>query len=347
MIRKSAICILAVLATLALASCVPSKAAIDYTMSEGIIWPGPPEKPRIKYLWSLSLLIGGEGTNQFIRFVAGDVEYDISDPRNSDALIYPQGVFVDSKNILYVADPGASRVSIINLETMDTSNITKAGSIYLAAPIGVVASSDGKIYATDADLAKVAMFNEKGKLIKFFDGDFKRPTGLAINESEGLIYVTDTWAHTIYVYGLDGTRRGAIGQSGEGPGELNYPTHVTVDKDGLIYVSDTLNFRVQIFRPSGELVNSFGVIGDSFDTFDKIKGIAVDTEGHIYVSDGAQNMIKVFDKEGRLLLFFGEKGRFYGRFDLPGGMFIDSSNRIFVADTLNMRLQVFQFLGGD
>lgn len=347
MIRISTRYILAVLAALLLVSCAPSKAAIDYTMSEGIIWPGPPEKPRIKYLWSLRFLAGGEGTNQFIKFVAGDVDYDISDPGNSDVLIYPHGVFVDSKDVLYIADSGAARISVINLNTMDTFNITMARGIHLAAPIGVVASTDGKIYATDADLAAVAIFNEKGKFMKFFEGKFKRPTGLAINQSEGLIYVTDTWAHTIYVYGLDGTRRGAIGQRGEGPGKLNYPTHVFVDKDGLIYVSDTLNFRVQIFRPSGDLVNSFGVIGDSFDTFDKIKGIAVDTEGHIYVADGAQNMIKIFDKEGRLLLFFGEKGSFYGNFDLPAGIFIDSNNRIYVADSLNMRLQVFQFLGGD
>jgi sugar lactone lactonase YvrE len=230
---------------------------------------------------------------------------------------------------------------------MDTVNITRAGGLYLATPIGVVASPDGRIYATDADLANVAMFNEKGKFIKFFEGGFKRPTGLAINPSEGLVYVSDTWAHVIYVYGLDGTRRGTIGQRGEGPGNLNYPTHVFVDNDGLIYVSDTLNFRVQIFKPSGELVNSFGVLGESFDKFDKIKGIAVDTEGHIYVSDAAQNMVKIFDKEGRLLLFFGKKGHFYGHFDLPAGIFIDSRNRIYVADSLNMRLQVFQFLGGD
>jgi DNA-binding beta-propeller fold protein YncE len=345
--RTAVICMLAVLGALSLASCVPSKAAIDYTMSEGIIWPGPPEKPRIKYLWSLRLVTGGEGSNQFIRFIAGDVEYDISDPRNSDALIYPHGVFVDSKDILYIADPGASRVSVINLQTMDTVNITRAGGLYFAAPIGVVASPDGRIYVTDADIANVAMFDEKGKFIKFFEGGFKRPTGLAINPSEGLVYVSDTWAHVIYVYGLDGTRRGTIGQRGEGPGNLNYPTHVFVDNDGLIYVSDTLNFRVQIFKPSGELVNSFGVLGESFDKFDKIKGIAVDTEGHIYVSDAAQNMVKIFDKEGRLLLFFGKKGHFYGHFDRPAGIFIDSRNRIYVADSLNMRLQVFQFLGGD
>lgn len=346
-IKKAALWTLAAVAAASVASCVPSKAAIDRTMSESIIWPGPPEKPRIQYLWSLRFVTGGEKGSRFMKLVAGEVQHDISDPQQSDTLISPHGVFVDQRQNLYIADPGAGRVSVINLETMDSFNITHAGSYPLAAPIGVVASPDGRIFVSDADLATVAVFNEKGKFIEFLEGEFKRPTGLALDAGRGIVYVADTWAHTIYKYGLDGTRMGSIGHKGEKPGELHYPTHIYADSEGLLYVADTLNFRIQIFGPDGTLVKAFGVIGDSYDTFDKVKGIAVDTEGHIYVTDSAQNMVKIFDREGRLLLFFGEPGRFYGQFDLPAGIFIDSRNRIYVADNMNMRLQAFQFLGGD
>jgi DNA-binding beta-propeller fold protein YncE len=347
MMRVLALCFLAALTAVFTGACAPSKGAIDYTMSEGIIYPGPPEKPRIKYLWSLRRVSGGAGPSKFMRLVAGDVDYDISDPQNSDVLVMPQSVFVDDREILYIADPGAGRVSVIDLKSMDSFNIKRAGGGSLVTPIGVVVSPDGRVYVSDADLARVAVFNEKGKFMKFFSGEFKRPTGLAINAAEKLIYVADTWEHMVYVYGFDGTRKGSIGQRGEGPGKLNYPTHISVDADGLIYVSDTLNFRVQMFSPSGKFLNEFGIVGDSYGTFDKIKGIAVDTEGHIYVADAAQDMVKIFDKQGRLLLFFGKKGHFYGNFYLPAGIFIDSKDRIYVADSLNMRLQVFQFLGGD
>ncbi len=340
-------CLAAVLMAVLATACAPSRAAIDYTMSEGIVWPGQPEKPRIKYLWSLQRVEGGEGPGKFARFVAGDIGYDASAPQYSDVLVAPHGVFVDDREVLYVADPGAKRVTVVNLKDMKSFNITRAGGMSLMTPIGVVVSPDGRVYVSDADLAKVAVFNEKGKFMKFFGGEFKRPTGLAINAAEELIYVADTWEHMVYVYGFDGTRKGSIGQRGEGPGKLNYPTHISVDADGLLYVSDTLNFRIQIFSPTGKLLNTFGLIGDSFDTFDKIKGIAVDTEGHIYVVDSAQDMVKIYNREGELLLFFGKTGQYYGDFNLPAGIYIDANDRIYIADSMNMRLQAFQFLGGD
>lgn len=329
-------------------SCTHSRAVIDYTMSEGIIWPGPPEKPRIKYLWSLQRVRGAEKKGKLLRVLAGDAETgDYADPRDSDLLVNPHGIFVDEKDVLYVTDTGALRVNVIDLNTMDSFVIRKAGEAYFSAPIGVVSGPDGRIYVTDADLAAVAVYNKNGKFLSVFEGGMKRPTGLAINSSEGIVYVADTWGHAVYLYDLDGKRLGSIGRRGEGPGALNYPTHIWVDRNGMLYVSDTLNFRVQVFSKSGEPVTSFGLAGDAFGSFDKLKGIAVDSVGHIYVTDSAQDMIKIFNREGRLLLFFGQKGTRRGNFYLPAGIYIDGKERIFVADSLNGRVQAFQFLGGD
>ena len=332
---------------LTMVSCAKSKAFIDFTMSERIIWPGPPEKPRIKYLWSLQRVSGGEGPGRLLRIIAGDPDYSNPDPTSSDLVVRPQGLFAGQDDILYIADPGASRVTIIDLKDMTSFNIKSAGIIPLASPIGVVADQKGTIYVTDAELKTVLVFNKNGKFMSNFEGAFERPTGIAITPAADTIYVADTWGHVVYVYGLDGKRRGTISKRGEDPGKLNYPTHVAVDRDGFLYVSDTLNFKVQIFTSSGTFIRSFGVIGDSYDTFDKIKGISVDSEGHIYIADSAQDMIKIYDREGRLLLFFGKKGHQYGMFSLPTGIYVDSRDRIFVADSQNRRIQAFKFLGGD
>jgi DNA-binding beta-propeller fold protein YncE len=332
---------------MSLASCAKSRAAIDYTMTEGIIWPGPPERPRIKYLWSLQRVSGGEGMSKMLRYITGDTGFEVNDPRASNLLIRPHGIYVDKSDNLYIVDTGVPRVSVVNLTNMNSFNIDSAGKLPLLSPIGVVADLDGRIYITDAGYRTVMVFNGKGKLVSSFDGDFRRPTGIAINHDEGAIYVADTWAHAIYIYGLDGRRRGVIGSRGEGPGKLNYPTHISVGGDGFLYVSDTLNFRVQVFTGKGEFINAFGLIGDSYNTFDKIKGIALDSEGHVYVADSAQDMIKIYNNKGQMLLYFGGKGSGYGYFSLPTGIFIDDSDRIFVSDSLYRRIQVFQFLGGD
>lgn len=338
---------LAISVLLTMTSCsTKSVAAIDFTMSEGIVWPGEPEKPRVMYLWSLQRVMGAEGVSKLVRFVAGGGEFDMEDPRNSDLLMAPHGLFADSEDTLYVADTGGSRVCIINLQNGESRFIYEMGSEPLMAPISVVVDGRKNIYVSDADLGKVGMYSFKGKFIRHFEGPFKRPTGMAISP-DNYIYIVDTWDHKIYKHTLEGRRVGSFGELGEEPGKMKYPTHLTVDSRGYLYVSDSLNFRIQIFTPTGNMVNTFGIAGDSFGTFDKIKGIAVDNQGHIYIVDSAKDMIQIYDKEGRLLLYFGKAGSFYGDFMIPTGIFIDSKNRIYVSDSFNMRVQAFQFLGGD
>jgi DNA-binding beta-propeller fold protein YncE len=317
-------------------------------MAEGIVWPGSPEKPRVLYLWSLREVSRSGGAGAALRFLAGPGEGSADDsPRDSDVLVRPSGVFVDDKDRMYIADTGALRVLVVDLNSMEALQIDNADDFPLFSPVGVVADRAGQIYVTDSSLGAVLVFDSEGRYLRKFEGAFKRPTGIAINPDAGLIYVADTWAHTVYICDLAGRRVGAIGTRGGGPGEFNYPTYVALDRDGYLYVSDTLNFRFQIFTPRGGFVGAFGLIGDSFLTFDKIKGIAVDSEGHIYVADSGQDMVKIYDREGRLLLFFGEKGHFYGQFFLPAGLFIDKEDRIFVADSINQRIQAFKYLRED
>ncbi len=322
-----------------------SKASLDMTMNQDIVWPGIPEEPRIQYLWSLSQVAGGEGGG-LLEYLAGGEDLSLTGARYSDYLVSPHGLYVGQSNKLYVTDTGAGRISVIDLESMESFNILGDRDFMLATPIGVVADLEGNIYVSDASLRRVVVFSYRGKFKRFLEGTFERPTGLAIDTSVDRIYVADTWAHVIHVYTLEGSRLFSIGEGGQGDEKLNYPTHISLDADGNLYVADTLNFKVKVFSPEGILKKSFGLVGDSYGSFDKIKGIAVDTDGHIYVTDSAQDLVKIFDMEGRLLLFFGGKGGFYGRFAHPAGIFIDSTDRVFVADMLNKRVQAFQFLGG-
>lgn len=326
-------------------SCAPSKAYIDRSAAAQILWPGPPEKPRIKYLWSISQVAAtAEGKRNLTDFILGDFAEDVTDPRTSNVLMRPFGVFVDSRERLYVADPGAFRVTVIDLKTADVLNITDAKGEDFLSPIGVVADTMGRIYASDSELRKVFIFDEKGKLLSQLGGDFRRPTCLAIDLKNSKLYVSDTLEHKVFVYSLEGKRTGSIGGHGSLPGEFNYPTHLFVDKDGLLYVTDSMNFRVEIFSPEGKFFTSVGSHGDTNSNLDKPKGIAADASGNIYVVDSINDRVKIFDRQGNLLLFFGEKGGNFGEFWLPSGIFIDNKNTIYVADTYNMRVQAFQFL---
>ncbi|MCX7793695.1 MAG: 6-bladed beta-propeller [Thermodesulfovibrionales bacterium] len=315
---------------------------IDLTASGGILWPGEPEKPRIKYLWSL------QNVNYTEAAGALDILAGIDDPDNpkySPILLRPQGVYVDEKR-LYIADPGAGRITVIDRNNMRTFHILDADNEELQYPVSVVSDKAGNIYVSDPELKKVMIYSSRGRFVSFFEGEFLRPSGLGIDRQRNIIYVADTLGHKVYVYSTSGKRLGEIGGRGEGDGEFNYPGYLSVDRNGYLYVSDSLNFRIQIFGSDGRFIKKFGEPGNAYHTLDKPKGVAADSEGNIYVVDAGMDMVKIFNQEGRLLLFFGEKGHDYGKFYLPTGIFIDEQDVIYVADTINMRIQAFEFLGG-
>ncbi|NTU41795.1 MAG: 6-bladed beta-propeller [Nitrospirales bacterium] len=324
-------------------ACAPSKAYIDKTAEARIVWPGPPEKPRIQYEWSISSL--SEDRMAFINSVTGLSVEDASDPKTSDTLMRPYGVFVDQRERLYITDTGACRVAVVDLPTSEVMVIGEAKDVELLSPVAAVADPQGRIFVSDSTLRGVFVFDAKGDYLSRFDGEFSRPTGLAIDADRQRIYVADTPEHRVYIYNPEGKRTGTIGRAGSLPGEFNFPTHLFVDKDGILYVTDALNFRIQLFSPDGVLMGTVGSLGDASGNLEKPKGVATDSRGNIYIVDSLKDTIKIFDRAGNLLLFFGEKGQAPGEFWLPAGIFIDSKDRIYVADPYNMRVQSFRYIG--
>ncbi len=332
--------ILALFILYMVSSCAYNRVIIDRSAENKILWPGPPERPRIAYVWSISSVSKTGGS--LIDIFAGN-KGDITDPRESQTLLRPYSVFVDEENNLFIADPGAFRVTVVDLNNLNSFNILSANGKGFISPVGVV-SYKGKIYISDSMLRKVFIFNNKGKFIGSFKGNFIRPTCMAIDRKRKKIYLSDTLAHRIYIYDLDGNRESYIGKRGGGDGEFNFPTHLWVDDRGRLYVSDSMNFRVQVFSPDGKFLFKFGKLGKAYGHLEKPKGVATDSDGNIYVVDSINDTVKIFDRQGKLLLFFGEKGTYYGDFWLPSGIFI-AKDYIYVADTYNGRVQVFKYLG--
>src|SRR3990170_2763245 len=199
-------------------------------------------------------------------------------------------------------------------------------------------------FVTDSAAGKVFVFSPKGKFIKGFSAG-SRPTGIAINRTAGLVYVSDTVAHAVNIYTLEGKPAGSFGKLGTLEGEFNYQVDITIDRDGMVYVVDSMNFRIQIFDKDGRFNSSFGRHGDGTGDFSRPKGVAVDRDGNIYVADALFDTVQIFDRQGTFLLNFGSVGKTAGRFWLPSGLFIDDGNKIFVGDSYNSRVQVFEYLG--
>lgn len=297
-----------------------------------IVYPSPPDEPRIVYLKSF------KGMADIRKSTMLDSLLGI--PASSD-FVKPYGVYSVGDKI-YVADSQLPGVVIF-----DTKEQKIQVDRYFSMPIGIAAAPDGMYFVSDSKQQKVFGYDARGDL-KVAIGkkdEFKNPAGLALNAELGRLYIVDSLGHTVSVYSFAGEKLFQFGKDGSQDGEFHFPTNIAIDRrNGNVCVVDTQNFRVQIFDKDGKFIRKFGQLGDIMGTFSRPKGVGIDTEGHIYVADAAFDNFQIFDENGQLLMFIGGAGNAPGYFQLPAGMHVDEHDRIYIVDSFNKRVQIFQYL---
>lgn len=306
---------------------------------EPLVWPQEPAEPRIRFVKAVTrpsdLGIKRSFWNRLLRAIRGEDEV---------SFVRPSGV-VARDEIIYVADPGAQTLWVLDPEAHEFRQIQSAADEALISPVAVTLGPKGRVYVADSYLAKVFVFDANGSLHSVIvDGNFQRPAGVAYDTGTDRLYVADSAAHRVWVFTGAGMPLETIGERGGGDGRFNFPTHVAVDDEGTLYVTDALGFRIQKFARDGRFLSSFGHHGDASGDFAAPKGVAVDSEGHIYVVDALFDKVQIFSPGGDYLLGFGERGVGLGQFWLPASLFIDPGDRVYVADAFNQRIQIFEYL---
>jgi len=309
-----------------------------------IIWPKPPDIPRIRFVNSISkpddMNISEGAVKTIMNYLWGE---------KPSSIVSPHGIATDSEGRLYVVDSMMKMVIVYSSKENKHYSFPDDDTT-LVLPIDVAVHSKGIIFVSDSQEAVVKVFEDHGKRYagEIGRGFLQRPTGIAVNEETGELIVVDTLGSEILRYDIDTFQfKGRFGVEGKAQGMLHSPTNVTISSDGNIIVSDTLNFRIQVFSPDYTFQNAFGEPGNAPGYFSRPKGVASDSDGNIYVVDALFDNVQIFDRNGRHLMAFGGPGYEYGKFWLPSGIFIDSNDRIYVSDTFNKRVQVFQYMKGD
>jgi sugar lactone lactonase YvrE len=167
--------------------------------------------------------------------------------------INPTDIAIDSLDNVYVTEMFDSRIAKF---TSDGTFIKR----WNTAPIsrGIAVDSSDNIWVTSANIGNanylVQKFTPDGiQLIQWSsagnDG-VNIPTfngyGIAF-DSEGKLFIADTFNHRIQKYETNGTLITQFGISGTGDGEFNSPHDLAIDSQDKIFVSDTHNHRVQVF----------------------------------------------------------------------------------------------------
>jgi sugar lactone lactonase YvrE len=258
--------------------------------------------------------------------------------------VRPTGV-AEQDGVLYVADPGARTLRILDAPRRKDFAVSRAGDTPLASPVAVAPGPSGTVFLADSWHRKVFAIDRDGLLVRVVVAEgLSRPAALAYDATRDVLYVADSMAHQVLMFGADGRALGSIGANGLAPGEFNSPTHLALSREGVLFVTDALNFRVQSFDVDHRPQAAFGSHGDGAGDFAAPKGVGVDSRGRIYVADAMFDAVQVFRPDGRLLLGMGGQGTGPGQFWLPNGLYVDDTDRLFVADAYNRRIQVFRIL---
>jgi DNA-binding beta-propeller fold protein YncE len=304
-----------------------------------LVWPPPPDEPRIAYVQSISQPadagVKASMLHRLSNWVLGTRE-------DGGSLNRPFGIALDEAGDFCVTDTGANAVCYFDRAAKHWYRWEQVGGIHFASPVAV--AKEGKtLYVADSALAAIIVFDLDGNLLFRITEGLTRPTGLAISGDR--LLVADAAAHCIDIFDLRGKFLSRFGARGTGEGQFNFPTHVTSDSHGNIYVTDSMNSRVQVFDAKGSFERQIGGAGDGPGTFSRPKGVAVDGNGRAYVVDAMFGNVQIFDSTGQLLLDFGHPGAGPGEFWLPNGIAFGRDNHIYVADSYNGRVQVFKYVG--
>jgi len=325
-----------------------------------IVWPAPPDIARVKYMDYFA----GEKLPDFsakaekkksswMDKLAGSSASAGEDPLKGHFFMgEPHGMAVDSKGTLYVADSKVSVIFIINPETHDTQLIKNGADADFGLIVCLAIDDSDRLFVSDPEKSRVVVFNTQHKVEGIIQGGLKNPTGLAIDNENRFLYITDIGLDQVLVYDADTLQLlRTIGTSGKDhtlttPGDFAKPTGAAVDSDGNLYVADMLNARIEVFDADGNFIRTFGKRGDGPGYFAMPKGVAIDSDGHIWVTDSMQNHVQLFGPDGTFLMSMG-----FGRGILPGQFsgvqYVttdNKNNRVFTSEVLPGRVQEFRYV---
>jgi sugar lactone lactonase YvrE len=298
----------------------PIALAVD---SKGILYIADNSNRRIRKITPDGVITtaAGNGTNGPI----GD-----NGPAISAHLWQPEGVAVDSKGNLYIADSRNYRIRkitpdgvIVTIAGNGTRGYNGDGGPAISAQLSymrdLAVDYAGNLYIADTGNHRIRKVTSAGMI-----------TTIAGNEIKGRCSDSESDASV----------------------RLNIPTGVAVDSMGDLYVADTNHCRIHKFTPdmSATIITDSEARGycdeEDFDDFAipiATPGrLAVDATGNLYIADNHKNRIRKVTPDGVIITLAGKmKENYSGDSINPavGGLAVDAAGNFYIADNANSRIR--------
>ena len=243
----------------------------------------------------------------------------------------PSSIAVDSLGNLYVADSSNHLIRKVSASGVVST---------LAGVAGQLGNADG------------------GAGVSRFSG----PSAVAVSPL-GVVYVADTYNHTIRAISADGTvstLAGLAGSSGSADGtgstaRFAFPSGIAYSPDGYLLVADTFNHTIRKVLINGTVSTIAGQAGSQGSVnltgtaarFSLPNSVAIDASGNVFITDSGSHVIRRMDTTLAVTTLAGTAGSAgsadgtgaAARFSQPSGIAVDSAGVVYVADTLNQTIR--------
>lgn len=300
--------------------------------------------------------------------------------RTYSPLKRPQGVYIDTRDDIYIADTDNNRI-VHFTPTGEVVRVLTVPESPLNQPQGVFVADNGDIFIADTGNKRIVRLDKEGKLVQKYgrpesrflsDSFIYEPTNMAVDR-RGFVYVVSSGSYQGIVeldpdgkfYGFFGTNatdtkfmdkiRAAFYTKEQLSRQVRLlPStirNIDIDSDGFVYsVSGSSSEQVKKLNIRGDNVwknLSFGVkTPNSPSTSRVLSDITVDRDGNLTVIDKSANVVLQYDSSGNLLFYWvgpiSVGTPQVGINQSPAAVATNSKNELFILDDALNLLQVFK-----
>ena len=242
----------------------------------------------------------------------------------------PWGVVVEHKsNNIYVVEQSNNRVQVFDREA---KYLFEFGSDKMKAPLCIVIYKD-RVFVTQHGGGCLLVYDLNGRFIQQVgtpgsaEGQFNQPYGIAIQNTNGDIYICDNSNNRIQIFSNDYSYISQFGMS-----ILKYPTDIQLTKDSIFVLSYENPF---LYSFNYNLTQLHNTVCDSICKHLKSPHcFIIDGNDNFIISNYWNNNIVIFNNTGHLLHTLTDS------ISQPTGVCLNSNGGIIVVGH-NHRLLIF------
>ena len=214
----------------------------------------------------------------------------------------------------YGQETSSATLDIVSSDAYVANSVLPEQNFYFNGARYLAVGRNGKIYVSDTQNHCIKVIDSlTSNLLEQWgtqgsgQGEFELPTGIAVDDITGNVYVCDAGNYRIQQLDADGNFIRQWGSNGAGNGQFDILNGIAINSLGWVYVVDSGNGRVQVFNSEGVFISKWDVPPEEDDdsVFYNIRDIAIDNCNDVYLCKE-----NVYMGYGDKILKFNSNGTF-------------------------------------